>query len=72
MPIITSSPTSWPASIVFLAMQPSSVPAWTASRRMSPVAIFGRPCVRANRSDCVPLPAPGGPSMTTFSAMSGR
>ena len=51
------------------------MPAVTASRRMSPVAIFGSPCVRANRSDCVPLPAPGGPSITTFSgfsAVSGR
>ena len=48
------------------------MPRLTASRRMSPVEIFGSPWVRANRSACVPLPAPGGPSMTTFSAMSGR
>ena len=36
---------------------------------MSPVEIFGIPRDRANRSACVPLPAPGGPIMTTFSAI---
>src|SRR5688500_7306599 len=69
MPIMTSSPTRLPASIVALATSPRPVPAWTASRRMSPVEIFGSPCVLASRSACVPLPAPGGPSITTFIAL---
>ena len=48
MAIITSSPTSLPASIVAFASRPSSVSACTASRRMSPVEIFGSPCRAAN------------------------
>src|SRR5207244_2429100 len=63
MPIITSSFTSSPRSMVAFARRPMSVPAVTASRRISPVEIFGIPRVRANRSACVPLPAPGGPSI---------
>src|SRR5215216_6104785 len=34
---------------------------------MSPVEILGTPCRAANRSACVPLPAPGGPKNTRFS-----
>src|SRR5215472_5144121 len=37
---------------------------------MSPVEILGMPRLRANRSACVPFPAPGGPSMIRFKAMS--
>src|SRR6186713_1117322 len=33
---------------------------------MSPVEIFGMPWLAANRSACVPLPAPGGPKNTRF------
>jgi hypothetical protein len=68
MPIITSSLTSRPASMASLAAQPSGVRSCTASRRMSPVPIFGSPRVREIRSAWVPLPAPGGPSITRFNA----
>ena len=68
MAIIKSSPTRLPASIVCFAARPNSVPAWTDSRRMSPVEIFGSLRVRDRRSACVPLPAPGGPSITTLMA----
>ena len=54
--------------MIALARLPISVPLCTASRRMSPVEIFGIPRLLANRSACVPLPAPGGPSMIRFSA----
>ena len=69
IPIITSSLTSSPRSIIALARSPISVPALTASRSMSPVEIFGIPFSFANRSACVPLPAPGGPSIIKFSAI---
>jgi len=38
---MTSSDTSWPASMIFLAASPSGVPALTAARSMSPVEICG-------------------------------
>src|SRR4051812_30107098 len=70
-PMITSSGTSSPASMYCLAFLPSSVPLATASRRMLPVAKYGRPksCVR--RSAWVPLPAPGGPIRIRFSSDTG-
>ena len=69
IPIITSSLTSSPRAMIALARLPISVPLCTASRRMSPVEIFGIPRLRANCSAWVPLPAPGGPSMIRFSAI---
>ena len=49
---------------------PSGCFSLMASRRMSPVEIFGKPRSRANRPAWVPFPAPGGPIMMTFSPMS--
>ena len=69
MPMIRSSPTSSPRAIVSLMAFPSSEPLLTASRRMSPVETLGIPCSRANRSACVPLPAPGGPRRMSFTAV---
>src|SRR5258705_10475245 len=66
MPSITSSLTSSPRSITTFAAVPISLPACTASRRMSPVEIRGIRCPIANRSAWVPFPAPGGPSITTL------
>src|SRR5688572_6159919 len=68
MPMIWSSPISSPRSITAFTCRPSSESLCTASRRMSPVETLGIPCSRANRSACVPLPAPGGPSITRLSA----
>jgi hypothetical protein len=67
-----SSLTSRPDSISALLARPSSVPACTASRRMSPVEILGTPRTRANRSACVPLPAPGAPNTTSRTATADR
>jgi hypothetical protein len=46
IPIITSSPTSSPRSMTRLARRADLGPACTASRRMSPVEIFGIPRLR--------------------------
>src|SRR5262249_5453273 len=43
----------------------SGVPARCASRSMSPVEICGTPKRSPSRRACVPLPAPGGPIITT-------
>ena len=64
-----SSLTNSPASMIASAWHPSSVLASTASRRISPVEICGTPRLFASRLACVPLPAPGGPSMTMFNAI---
>mmetsp|Transcript_41188 Transcript_41188/g.89754 ORF Transcript_41188/g.89754 Transcript_41188/m.89754 type:complete len:202 (+) Transcript_41188:548-1153(+) len=64
MPITTSSVTRAPESIASLAFSPTSVPAATASRNMSPVESCGNPVFRTIASDCVPFPAPGGPNRT--------
>src|SRR5262245_32718446 len=64
-PITTSSGTSWPASMYRRAAWPSSLPLCCASRSMSPVDTWGTPRASCNRRACVPLPAPGGPSITT-------
>jgi hypothetical protein len=50
IPIITSSLTSSPRSMIALARMPMSVPSWTAARSISPVEIFGIPRLRASRS----------------------
>src|SRR6478735_8239672 len=61
MPMITSSGTRSPRAMISLATRPSSLPSRTASRSMSPVAMWGSPCSGATRAAWVPLPAPGGP-----------
>src|SRR5438034_11594131 len=48
--------------------RPRGVPAAIASRRISPVAICGIPYSEAIRFACVPLPAPWGPRMRTFTS----
>src|SRR5262245_14079412 len=63
--MITASGTSSPASMSRRASSPSFVPWATASRSMSPVAIWGTLQRAASRRACVPFPAPGGPSSTT-------
>src|ERR1044071_5930148 len=68
IPIIRSSPTSCPCDMIALARSPIAVPSWTASRRISPVEIFGIDRLRAICSACVPLPAPGGPNRMRCSA----
>src|SRR5688572_10316145 len=67
-PIITSSGTKAPDSMMRLASSPSGVPALTASRSISPVAICGTPHSCARFLACVPLPAPGGPRKITRTA----
>jgi hypothetical protein len=42
-PMMMSSDTSAPVSIIFFARMPSGVPAFTAARSMSPVEICGMP-----------------------------
>src|SRR5258708_16425946 len=66
MPIMISSGTSLPALIRGWAFRPSSVPCWTAARRMSPVEIWGIPNSANSFFACVPFPAPGGPSKAMF------
>src|SRR5919204_924997 len=46
--------------------RPSGVSSPIAWRRMSPVAMCGRPYSAAIRFACVPFPAPCGPSSNTF------
>ena len=61
IPIVTSSGTSFPASMQAFACLPSSVPSFTAARNMSPVEIWGISNSFTRLAACVPLPAPGGP-----------
>src|SRR5262249_20675852 len=61
-----SSGTSLPAAMMGPACFPSSVPSFTAWRRMSPVEACGTPIRAESRFACVPFPAPGGPSRTRF------
>src|SRR3954452_8572193 len=80
MPTTISSETSSPRAMTSLARRPIGVPAATAARNMSPVANWGIPSRSTTRTDCVPFPAPGGPSriilMVDFSppcgALGGR
>mmetsp|Transcript_6531 Transcript_6531/g.20579 ORF Transcript_6531/g.20579 Transcript_6531/m.20579 type:complete len:237 (-) Transcript_6531:88-798(-) len=65
MPTTMSSPTRPPLSMTLLALLPTSVPAATAARSMSPVLSCGAPSLSTSLGACVPLPAPGGPKMTT-------
>src|SRR5438105_21668 len=52
--------------MISLTSRPSGVAARTASRSSAPVEMCGIPQVRARRTACVPLPAPGGPNITRF------
>ena len=61
--ITTSSGTSLPAAMYFWACCPSFVFFATFRRRMSPVEMCGTFSRSASLTACVPLPAPGGPSM---------
>ncbi len=61
-PTTRSSETSPPASITSFACLPTSVPAATAARSMSPVLSCGMPSASTILGACVPLPAPGGPN----------
>src|SRR5437016_1410211 len=49
-----------------LTTRPSGVPAFIATRSMSPVAMCGIPYSDPIRFACVPLPAPWGPRIRTF------
>ncbi len=71
-PITTSSGTSLPSSMIALAFSPTSVPAFTAARSMSPVESWIMPRSSIRIRAWVPLPAPGGPSSMTFMAPSLR
>src|SRR5205814_3832631 len=66
MLMVTSSGTSWPASMYRLASTPSGVPWATFARKMSPVEILGTARCAAMNSAWVPLPAPGGPTSTSL------
>ncbi len=69
--MMMSSETSAPESITAFTFSPSSLPAFTADRNMSPVEIWGIPNSRQMNCACVPFPAPGGPSsMILMSASS--
>lgn len=59
MPMTISSETSPPASMIFLASLPSSEPALTCSRSMSPVAKWHTLYFSLIQGACVPLPVGG-------------
>src|SRR5579884_2166589 len=72
---ITSSGTNSPLSILAFAASPRPVLFAAASRRMSPVEIWGMPSFLATTRAWVPLPAPGGPrkmSICAISSLSSR
>lgn len=68
MPIIMSSETRPPASMIFLAALPSSVCFETWARSMSPVARWQQLYFSEMEGACVPLPAPGGPMRMSLGA----
>jgi len=61
MPTTMSSETRPPLSITAFARWPTSVPAATAARSMSPVLSCGVWYFSTIFGACVPFPAPGGP-----------
>jgi len=69
MPMMISSDTSWPLSMASFARRPTSVPAFTAARSMSPVLRCTTPKSSRMRSHCVPLPEAGAPAMMILSGM---
>jgi hypothetical protein len=64
IPTTISSLTSPPAFMTASAFFPTSVPAETAARNMSPVESCGMPNKSSILGPCVPFPAPGGPLPT--------
>ena len=70
-PMMMSSLTRPPESMTFLAARPSSVPALTAARNMSPVEIWGMPNFWQRNAACVPLPAPGAPNRMSLMVVLG-
>mmetsp|Transcript_14053 Transcript_14053/g.46870 ORF Transcript_14053/g.46870 Transcript_14053/m.46870 type:complete len:235 (+) Transcript_14053:201-905(+) len=66
MPTTMSSETSPPACMIAAACLPTSVPAATAARSMSPVESCGAPNLATSFGACVPLPEPGGPKRMTM------
>lgn len=67
-PIMTSSGTSLPESINSFARFPTSVPADTAARNMSPVLRWTTPYLALIDSHCVPFPLAGAPAMINLGA----
>ena len=62
MPTTISSETRSPRSMTSFAFRPTGEPDATAERSISPVESCGMPYRSTMRADCVPFPAPGGPS----------
>src|SRR5215218_4431196 len=62
---MVSSSTRSPAAMMPATLRPSSLPALTASRSMSPVEIAGTPRRPDRAPAWVPFPELGGPSRTT-------
>lgn len=67
-PIMVLSGTSLPLSMYALASFPTSVPAVTAARSMSPVDKCTTPNLSRIFSHCVPLPLAGAPAITILGA----
>src|SRR3954470_24881924 len=65
MRLVTSSGTYSPASMYRFASIPSGVPWDTLARKMSPVEIAGILKCSAMNFAWVPLPAPGGPMISS-------
>ena len=65
---MTSSGTSLPLSMKSFAFLPTSVPAATAARSMSPVDKCTTPNFSLMISHCVPLPDAGAPAMMMLTA----
>mmetsp|Transcript_71139 Transcript_71139/g.154627 ORF Transcript_71139/g.154627 Transcript_71139/m.154627 type:complete len:216 (-) Transcript_71139:135-782(-) len=63
---MSSLGTSLPVSMYSLASRPRGVPFFTFSRRMSPVEMCTKPYFSLMFSHWVPLPAAGGPAITTM------
>src|SRR5882672_8103018 len=66
---MTSSLIRPPLSMMAATSRPSGVPAWTASRSIAPVEMCGIFHFLRSWRACVPLPAPGGPSITKLSSI---
>jgi len=67
MLMVTSSGTSAPRSMYCFASKPSDVSFFRFSLKMSPEETCGKASVSLSMRACVPLPAPGAPSITTKS-----
>ena len=65
---MTTSGTSSPRCMKSPTWRPSGVPSATSARSRSPAAMCSSPRRCASRSPWVPLPEPGGPMSSTFTA----